>query len=68
MILSFGVLLWVLFTQKAPYDFLKFSWDVPEFVLSGKREKIPPECPTVYSELIERYDKLVILVIINNLF
>lgn len=52
-IFSFGVLLWVLFTQKAPYDFLKFSWDVPEFVLSGKREKIPPECPTVYSELIE---------------
>jgi serine/threonine protein kinase len=53
-IYSFGMILWVLYTQQEPYTFLENSWDVAKFVLDGHREKIPQDCPNDYRKLIER--------------
>jgi hypothetical protein len=49
------MILWVLYTQQEPYNHLEHSWDVARFVLEGKRESIPKDCPNDYRKLIERY-------------
>ncbi len=51
-IYSYGVLLWVIITQKEPYTAFKHVWDVSKFVLDGNREAIPAGCPTDYADLI----------------
>jgi serine/threonine protein kinase len=53
-IFSFAVLLWEIMTQDEPYKDFKFSWDVADFVLQGKRLPLPQECSTHISELISQ--------------
>jgi len=52
-VFSFGVMLWVLYCQKEPYQQIEHSWEVARFVLEGNREKIPKDCPPEFKELIE---------------
>jgi Leucine-rich repeat (LRR) protein/tRNA A-37 threonylcarbamoyl transferase component Bud32 len=51
-IYSFGVLMWTVFTQEEPYKDIKYSWDLADFVLQGKRLPIPADCPNQFRELI----------------
>ncbi len=51
-IYSFGILLWVIITQKEPYTAFNHVWDVTKFVIDGNREVIPAGCPADYAELI----------------
>ncbi len=53
-IFSFGVLLWAIITQDEPYKEFKYSWDVAEFVLQGKRMAVPQDCPHQISKLISQ--------------
>jgi len=53
-VFSFGVMLWVLYCQKEPYQQIEHSWEVARFVLEGNREKIPKDCPAAFAELIEQ--------------
>ncbi|KAH3761901.1 tyrosine protein kinase [Pelomyxa schiedti] len=48
-VFSFGVMLWQLYTEATPYSTVP---DFYEFVVSGKREPIPADCPTAYAQLI----------------
>jgi hypothetical protein len=53
-IFSFGVLLWVLISQKEPYTAFSHSWDVAKFVIDGNREAIPAGCPYDYATLLRQ--------------
>lgn len=48
-VFSYGVMLWQLYTESVPYIHVD---DFYEFVISGQRETIPPECPSTYAQLI----------------
>lgn len=52
--ISFGILLWALYTQQEPYIWIEHSWEVAQYVLQGKRDKIPADCPSLYAQLIEQ--------------
>jgi len=60
-------------TQEEPYKEFKFSWDVAEFVLQGKRLPLPNDCPIQISELISQCwaqdprDRLVIADVVKTI-
>lgn len=51
-IYSYGVLLWVIITQKEPYTAFNHVWDVTKYVIDGNREAIPAGCPADFADLI----------------
>ena len=51
---SYGVMLWILYCQKEPYQQIEHSWEVARFVLEGNRDKIPKDCPAQFKTLIEQ--------------
>jgi serine/threonine protein kinase len=53
-VFSYGVMLWVLYCQKEPYQTIEHSWEIARFVIEGNREKIPKDCPEDFKELIEQ--------------
>jgi tRNA A-37 threonylcarbamoyl transferase component Bud32/uncharacterized cupredoxin-like copper-binding protein len=50
---SYGVMLWVLYCQKEPYQHIEHSWEIARFIIEGNREKVPKDCPAEYAHLIE---------------
>jgi serine/threonine protein kinase len=52
-VFSYGVMLWILYCQKEPYQHIEHSWEIARFIIEGNREKIPKDCPAEYAHLIE---------------
>ncbi|KYQ93012.1 RGS domain-containing protein [Tieghemostelium lacteum] len=49
---SFGIILWEIFTRKAPYEHDKFN--VPFLVTKGERPELPKDCPAQILNLIKK--------------
>jgi serine/threonine protein kinase len=52
-VFSYGVMLWILYCQKEPYQHIEHSWEIARFIIEGNREKVPKDCPAEYAHLIE---------------
>jgi len=51
---SFGIVMWELIARKLPFEEITKQSELEDHIIEGNRPLVPPYCPPIYKEIMER--------------